>query len=163
MGVQVEGLIDVEEMLMILDTDAKRRSVGKLIDAGEKIQKIAIAMAPRDLGNLEHAIKMDPEPGSGRQRNELGQFVRTEVQVYIDMDMPVEDPHRKEDAVVGDYAYVAHEHITPMGPKGLGPNSIQKQLENPTVEVGGGFMTRAADMVEQDLADSIIEALNELF
>lgn len=158
MSLKVDGILGVEEMLMVMETTTRKRSVKGLIKAGKRLQKLAIKMAPVDEGNLEKAIKMIPE-GEGRERDDLGRFVRTEVEVYVDMDMPVPQRPGK---TVGDYAYEIHEHLTPMGQKNLGPKSNMKQMGS-NVIVGGGFMTRAADVIEQGLEADIVEALSEPF
>lgn len=156
MGVEVVGMLGTEEMLMTVENTTKRRIVKKLIEAGDQLRKTAIMMAPRDEGNLEEAIKMRPEPGSQRERDDSGRFMRTEVEVYIDMEAPVPERPGK---VVGDYAYEVHEHVTPMGQKNLGEKSIEKQLNTPQVEVGGGFMVRAADKIEEGIDDLLALAL----
>lgn len=161
MGVKVQGLLGAEDMLLQVESTGRKRVVRKLIREGEKIMHVARKMAPRDFGNLEHAIKMtpDPETYTGRERDDGGRFTRTEVTVYVDMDAPVPERPGK---TVGDYAYEAHEHITPMGPKNLGDHSVEKQLMTPDVEVGGGFMERAANLVEEGIDEALQEALGEL-
>lgn len=157
MGVEVVGMLAADEMVATLDVTTKKRIVKKLIVAGHQLMLLARKMAPRDEGNLEEAIQMNPDPDKpGRERDDLGRFARTEVEVYVDMEAPVPERPGK---VVGDYAYEVHEHVTPMGEKNLGEKSIEKQLVTPEVEVGGGYMTRAADMVEAGLDALLIEAL----
>lgn len=159
MGVTTIGVIDTQEMLIQLDVTTKRRVARKLIEQGANLMKLAKAMAPRDHANLEEAIHMRPDPGSARARDEAGRFVRTEVEVYIDMSAPV--PHRPG-KTVGDYAYEIHEHQTPMGSIRLGDKSAQKQAMHPEVVVGGGFMVRAAEQVEAGLEAALLAALNEI-
>ncbi|UUZ75526.1 hypothetical protein LP414_27810 [Polaromonas sp. P1(28)-13] len=161
MGVHIEGLFAAEEMLMVLDSTVKKRVVRMLIKKGDQLRKLAIKMAPVDEGNLEKAIKMRPDPGEpgGRERDEAGRFIRTEVEVYIDMDMSI--PGRPGETV-GTYAYEIHEHLTPMGSKNLGEKSNIKQLGSADVEVGGGFMVRAADKIEEGLDQALQAALEEI-
>lgn len=161
MGVTVQGLIDTEEMLLLLDTTAPKRVVKALVKAGKDLQKLAIKMAPVDEGDLEKAIMLRGDT-AGRERNAAGQFTRTEVEVYIDMDKPltpVANRPSRDGKTVGDYAYEIHEHLSPVGSWNLGPLSNQKQMSSPDVVVGGGFMTRAADQIETGLDGYMLEAL----
>jgi hypothetical protein len=162
MGITVTGVMEVEEMLINLDTDGRKRVVSALYKAALDTRKLARAMAPRDLANLEKAIKVRPEINSGRLRDEFGRFQRTEVEVYIDMDMPVDDPHRKRPATVGDYAWEIHEHLTPYGAKQLGEKSLDKQRRNSGIVVGGGFLERAATEIEQGLDERLRAVLDEI-
>jgi hypothetical protein len=159
-GVKVIGTLGVEEMLMVMETTAKKRVVRKLWEAGEKLRQIAVKMAPVDEGNLEAAIKIRPDAPDQRMRDAAGRFLRTEIEVYIDMAM---DVPKRPGKTVGDYAYVIHEHLSPMGSMNLGEESILKQLRTPEFEVGGGFLTRAADKVEEGLDAALNEALAGLF
>ena len=146
----VSGLIDVEAMLLRVDTTAKKRVTQRLINKAHQIQALAVRMAPVDEANLEAAIKVRPEI-AGRQRDEeTGRFVRQEIEVFIDMDMPIP---KRPGKTVGDYAYEMHEHLTPMGPKQLGEKSQQKAAANGGVQVGGGFLTRAVEQVAGELQD----------
>lgn len=147
MPVTIEGVVDTESLIANIDTKTKRRVVRKLIDEAHKIADLAKKMAPRDHANLEEAIKVRPDSPE-RTRDELGRFVRTEVEVYVDGDMPV--PQRP-DKTVGDYAYEMHEHLTPFGPLQLGEESRAKQASNGGVEVGGGYLTRAVEELGADI------------
>ena len=159
MGVTVQGLIGAEDMLLMLDTTVKRRVVRKLIEKGKELKNLAIRMAPVDDANLEKAIKMRPEGiDGGRERDETGRFIRTEIEIYVDMDMPVPGRPGK---TVGDYAYEIHEHLSPMGGLNLGDKSNMKQMSSPDVLVGGGFMTRAAEQIETGLDAAFQQALNQ--
>lgn len=155
MGFRVEGLISAEEMLLVLDTTVRKRVVKKLIAKGLELQALAIKMAPVDEGDLEKAILIRGAEG-GRERDEGGRFIRTEVEVYVDMDAPLEHRPGK---TVGDYAYEIHEHLTPMGPLNLGPKSNMKQMSSGDVIVGGGYMTRAGDVIETGIDAAMQEAL----
>ena len=157
MGVKVTGLKETGEMIYRLDTNTRRRVVRELFRKATQIQQLAIKMAPRDYGGLEQAIKVRPE-SMGRERNALGQFAKTEVEVYIDMDAPGLDPNRGE-VKVGDYAYEVHEHVTPAGSHQLGPQSVQKQ-GGQVEQVGGGFMDRAVAAVDKEIDAVLQEMLN---
>lgn len=149
MPITVAGLIDTEAMLARIDMDTKKRVTSKMYAKAVAIQHLAIKMAPIDRGNLEKAIKVRPET-PGRARDEAtGQFVRQEIEVYIDMDMAIPERPGK---TIGDYAYEMHEHLTPAGPLKLGPLSAEKQSG---AQVGGAFLTRAMD----ELANGFITEL----
>lgn len=158
MGVRVTGMRDVQEMLYRLDSNGKRRVVATLYRAAQDMVKLARAMAPRDLSNLEKAIKMRPEQ-LGVVRDAYGRFTRTEIEVYIDGDMAADG--RKAGTTVGDYAYEIHEHLEPYGLMQLGEASRAKQRGS-SVKVGGGFMERAAQEIEAGIDRRLIEVLDEL-
>lgn len=160
MGAKVSGVLETDVMLLRVDTTAKKRVVRELFRQARKLRDTARKMAPRDYGALEEAIQMTEE-GVGRQRNEAGQFVRTEVDVYIDMEHPAGDPARP-DAVVGDYAMEVHEHMEPYGEMQLGEKSLEKQTGQQEV-VGGGYMTRAAQSLDVDFDAALELALADLF
>ncbi|MFW6855385.1 hypothetical protein ACODYM_29260 [Burkholderia gladioli] len=155
MAITVTGEISVQELLLHIDQNTRRRAVKAMIGAAEKIQETAIEMAPRDEANLEHAIKIsgadDEQP-----RDQAGRFVKKEISVYVDTSMEVPSRPGK---TVGDYAYDMHEHLTPYGPKRLGPESQEKQAANPGVTVGGGYLERAlaqhSDEVFSDVARAV--------
>lgn len=154
MPIVVSGFAGVDALLVRVDMDTKKRVTSKMWIKAKKIQELAIKMAPLDEANLEKAIKVSPET-PGRARDEAtGQFVRQEIEVYIDMEMPVPGRPGK---TVGDYAYEMHEHLTPMGPLQLGPRSLEKSSG---AQVGGGFLTRA---MEQEAEGIIQELAMDLF
>lgn len=159
MGLNVTGVRNVSEMLINLDTNGKKRVVSALYKAGKDTQRLARAMAPVDEGNLEQAIKLRPEGGTAQLRDEYGRFAKTEIEVYIDVNMPVPGRPGK---TVGDYAYEIHEHLTPYGFMQLGPKSQRKQARNGGIEVGGGFLDRAAAEIEQGLDARLLAVLDEM-
>ena len=147
---------DAESLILRFDTTTKKRVTQKLAEKTKEVRDLARRMAPLDRGNLEEAIKMRPDEGDNASqiRNVLGQFVKREYDVYVDMDMPIEERPGK---TIGDYAYEMHEHLTPVGPKNLGLKSEEKQEENPDIIVGGGYLTRALDEIGKDLIREIGE------
>ncbi|MDR9847019.1 HK97 gp10 family phage protein [Herbaspirillum huttiense] len=157
MGVKVTGIGEVSDLIRQLETTTRRRAVKKLHEKGVEMRDLARKMAPIDDGNLEKAIKVRPETLGDRARDEMGRFVRTEIEVYVDVDMPVPDRPGK---VVGDYAFEIHEHLTPAGPMQLGPRSEEKNQNNGGVEVGGGFLDRAAAEIEKGLEAAFNEILS---
>jgi len=158
MGVKVSGLIDSETMLLNIDSTLKRRARKVLVREAEKVQKLAIKMAPVDHGGLEEAIKITGNDAT-TARDELGRFARVEVEVYVDMEAPGKDPNRG-DVKVGDYAYEIHEHLEPVGEMKRGPKSNQKNSTNGGVEVGGGFMTRAALVIDDRIEEELKQILS---
>lgn len=155
MGVVVTGAIEAEQMLLNVDSNAKRRALAAVIAGAKEIQEMAIRMAPIDHGNLEEAIKVD-EGGSGRDA-ETGRFKRKEVTVYVDSSMPVPERPGK---TVGDYAYEIHEHLEPKGPWQLGERSREKQ-EGSDVIVGGGYLERALDALKDKIINEVAAAMRD--
>lgn len=148
MPVRVAGIMETEIMLAQVSETTKRRAVKKLHEKAVEIANLARKYAPIDEGNLEKAIKVFPETIGERVRNEAGQFVRQEVFVYVDLDMPV--PERPGETV-GKYAYTMHEHLTPFGPLNLGERSAEKQSGQREM-VGGKYLERAMN----EIGDSVL-------
>ncbi len=148
MPVRVAGIMETEIMLVQVAENTKRRAVRKLHEKALEIAALARKYAPIDEGNLEKAIKVYPETIGERLRNEAGQFVRQEVFVYVDTDMPV--PERPGETV-GKYAYTMHEHLTPFGPLNLGELSAAKQSGQREM-VGGKYLERAMT----EVGDSVL-------
>jgi hypothetical protein len=157
MGVKVSGIIDTQTMLLNVDTTAKKRVRSMLIRRAYNIQDMARKMAPIDTGDLEKAIKVIGDgPAS---RDTLGRFTRVEIEVYIDMEAPVEGRPGKK---MGDYAYEMHEHLTPYGRLQLGEKSRAKQAGSAGVMVGGGFLERAAEMFEKAIDKELLDIVRDL-
>lgn len=157
MSFTVNGLLGVENMILELDVNTRRRVNSVMHEQAIALRDLARAMAPVDEGNLEEAIKVSPD-----EDVDVFGMRNVEYRIYIDMDM--EAPHHNadgsvtkgtEDKVVGDYAYYVHEYVTPAGNNQLGPESQLKQEANGDVEVGGGFMTRAAEEIEKTIIQQI--------
>ena len=157
MGVKVSGTIGVGQMLLRLDTTAKRRVLRELYAQAYRTRDLARRFAPHDLGNLEEAIKVRPEQ-QGPLRDGAGRFARQEIEVYIDMEMSVPERPGK---TIGDYAYEIHEHLYPYGPWQLGQRSIAKQ-QGQSELVGGGFLERAAEEIEGQLDKVLLDILRDL-
>ena len=157
MGVRINGTLGVKNMLLRLDTTAKRRVLRELYAQAYRTRDLARKYAPRDVGNLEEAIKVRPEQ-QGTLRDVGGRFARQEIEVYIDMDMPVPERQGK---TIGDYAYEIHEHLAPYGLWQLGDNSMAKQ-QGQSEQVGGGFLERAALQIEGQLDKVLLDILRDL-
>lgn len=161
MPVTVEGAINTEEMLLRLDTTAKKRVTFALSKRALMLQAMAIKMAPVDEHNLEKAIKTRGTD-SMRARDDSGRFQKRQIEVYIDLDMEVIDPHRNKPATVGQYAYEIHEHLHPAGTKELGIKSQLKQATSDVV-VGGGFLDRAVEaVIDSSFDEELVEILRDL-
>jgi len=157
MPMVVNGVLSVQEMLLNLDHEGARRVVRELYKQALKTRDLARKFAPVDEGNLEEAIKVHPDE-LGVKRDAFGRFARTEVEVYIDMDMPIDG---RDGKTVGDYAYIQHEWLTPYGPWKLGEKSVRKQ-NGQSEQVGGGFLERAAQAIEDEIEDALLDILNDL-
>jgi hypothetical protein len=149
MSVTVEGT-NLGLLLQQMGEKVTRGVFAQMKVEAEKVAQKAREFAPVDHGNLEQAIKVR-EAGGGR--NELGQFARKSVEVYVDGEMPVPERPGK---TVGDYAYEMHEHLTPAGPLQLGPKSEAKNAGSG--QVGGKYMERAGDAVAAEILASLTDA-----
>jgi len=154
MGIEVQGVEELKILLSQGGEKAVRGVLAQMRREAESIKNLAQDMAPLEFGNLEQAIKVR-EIGGGR--GQFGQFERKSLEVYIDGDMPVPERPGK---FVGDYAWEAHQHITPYGFKKLGIWSQAKQDSQSEV-VGGGFMERAADKVSERMMNRLIEVAKD--
>lgn len=145
-------------MLAEVSSNTRRRAVRKLHEKALEIAALAKKYAPVDEANLEKAIKVFPEVmPETRVRNSAGQFVRQDVFVYVDTDMPVPQRPGK---TVGDYAYTMHEHLTPFGPLNLGERSAAKQSGQREM-VGGKYLERAMNEIGESVVGEVsISVLN---
>jgi hypothetical protein len=150
MTVKIEGLENLGALLQQAGERAVRGVYAQMKNEAEKLAAKARENAPLDDGNLEKAIKVR-ETGGGR--NELGQFAKKSVEVYVDQTQPVDDRPGK---TVGDYAWEMHEHLTPAGPLQLGPKSADK--DGGRGVVGGKYLERASDEIEKELLGNLTAA-----
>jgi hypothetical protein len=152
MAVEIIGLENLTVALEQVGVKAVAGAIVAMRKEAETVAEYAREYAPLDEGNLEKAIKVR-ETGGGR--NELGQFARKGMEVYVDQSMPVPERPGK---TVGDYAYEVHEHMEPTGgPKKRGPLSEQK--DGGRNVVGGGYMTRAAKDAERHVMEAVAAAV----
>lgn len=133
---RVSGLEAIIRELTMVEGRTKANAARTIRRMMIRAQKLAIQMAPVDEANLEKAIKV-AEFGGGRGAD--GRFMRKTFELYVDGSMPANEKGK----TVGDYAYIMHEHLTPYGPKQLGPRSQAKNAANGG-KVGGMFLIRAA-------------------
>lgn len=152
MPVELQGLDNLAVVLQQVGEKAVRGAYAAMRAEAETVADYAREYAPVDHGNLEEAIKVR-ETGGGR--NELGQFARKSVEVYVDTSMPVPE---RPDKTVGDYAYEVHEHMEPTGgPMKRGEQSEAK--DGGRNVVGGGYMSRAANDAEKHVVEAIAAAV----
>lgn len=157
MGVEVDG---VEKLMFLLRQGGSRAVKGafqQMKKEGEKIADLARLMAPVDEGDLEKAIQTRAVGGG---RSEGGQFAQKQIIIEIDGDRPAGVNREGQISVVGDYAYLMHEHLTPFGHYRLGPRSQAKQAGS-SVMVGGKYLERAVAEVEKGLINRIIGAVQD--
>ena len=160
MGMKIEGFEETKIYLQAKVEEASSTAMTTLLEVAKDIQTLAKKMAPIDYGNLEEAIKL--RTTGGLVRNKRGHFVGGGgATIYVDNEMVAEQPgsHRKEQVVVGDYAWFIHEHLTPYGSLRLGKLSQEKQDADPSVQVGGGFMDRAAAEASKELLPLMAKAV----
>lgn len=150
MGISVTGVEELKFILQKASAQAPKHVFDQMKREGKKLQTLARAMAPVDVGNLEEAITLETEGGG---RDSRGRFLAKVVAVFIDMNQPVEG---RPGHVVGEYAYEMHEHLTPAGPMKLGKKSQAKQAGQ-SETVGGGFMERAGDEIEAGMMGRLID------
>ena len=155
---KVFGLVEVDALLYRVTTEVPRGAAKGLRKTGEDMAALARRMAPVDHGFLEDAIKVDPPKGTPQPRDDRGRFMQKQIIVYVDGTMPAYG-----NKTVGDYAYTIHEHQAPVGNLyALGKRSFEKQLADPGVIVGGGFMDRAAEVVMTGIDPWIEDLLKEV-
>lgn len=155
MSVTIEGTDNLGVLLQQVGERAVRGIFTQMKVEAEKIAEKARENAPVDHGDLEKAIKVR-ETGGGR--NDLGQFARKGVEVYVDGTLPAHDSKGRErpGKTVADYMWEMHEHLTPAGPLQLGPKSQEK--DGGSGKVGGKYLERAADDVEKEMLGSLTAA-----
>jgi hypothetical protein len=121
---------------------------------GQAMADLAAAYAPHDEGYLEKAIKSE-DAGGGRDGS--GRFLRREVIVYVDPDMPGSGGAR----TVGDYAYLMHEGLAPYGDGtyNRGPGSVAKAATTGQ-PVGGKFLQRAVEKISTRLTERLARMLS---
>ena len=144
MGIKVTGLDELDYNLKQTGAKTVRGVSEQMRKEAEAIRDLARKFAPIDEGNLEDAIEMAEEGG----RDAMGRFTRKQYAVFVDL------LHGANGKVVGDYAYLMHEHLTPYGPYGLGKLSQAKQAMQPEM-VGGQYLARAVQEVTRSMMQRI--------
>lgn len=149
MGISVSGVEQLKLVLQKASKEAPANIFKRMQAEGKDLQTLARKMAPVDVGNLEDAISISTEGGG---RGSDGRFLSKAISVFVDMDAPVEG---RPGHIVGQYAYEMHEYLEPYGDYQLGEKSRAKQ-SGQSEEVGGGFMDRAAEQIEERLMERLI-------
>lgn len=148
MPLEIIGIDTLENIIKQTGGKAQDGVARQMKKEALKIQELAKKFAPVDYGNLEDAIDIEEEGGG---RDDMGRFVRKSYRVFVDMNHPA-----AHGQVVGDYAYLVHEHMTPYGEIGLGPNSMRKQMSQAEM-VGGLYMDRAVDEVMKGMMSRLVD------
>jgi len=143
------GLRIVDTATALLENSGSKtnkKALSAMRKGGGKIQDLAQQMAPIDKGNLEDAI-ITQEDRNG---------VNGRVRIFIGID----PSHSAGDGKnVGEYGELIHELLYPGGSWKLGKRSKEKQDANPGVQVGGQFIERALDELEDDIVKDIERAI----
>lgn len=152
MGIEIEGIDQLEYLIRQGGAKAQKGASEQMKREATRIRDLARKFAPIDEGNLEDAIQIE-EVGGGR--NETGQFQRKSYNVFVDMFHPAQN-----DGIVGQYAYIMHEHLAPFGPYKLGPRSRAKQAGQGEM-VGGLYMDRAVAEVMRGMVGRLARAASD--
>lgn len=156
MSFKVEGLDLVKFMISQGGEKAIKGAIDHMRVEANAMAELARRQAPVDEGNLEDAIIVRDDGGG---RDNAGRFQRKTVVVEVDNNKTVVDSSGRA-KLVGDYAWVMHEHLTPASNEyQLGKLSLAKQAANPDVIVGGKFLERAVEEVSKGLMDRMAAAI----
>lgn len=143
MGIKLDT--DINALVTILKQTGERVQRGvaqKMVDGGRAMRDRAREYAPVDLGNLEHAIKM--------QSDRTGIHGRTQVYIFVDEGMEVRG---RPGHLVGEYAMIMHESDYNLGLKS------QAKAAALGVHVGPKYLERAAnDMIDGTVSSMLREA-----
>ena len=123
----------------------------RILQSSDDVAFVAQEMAPRKTGTLESAIEARPSVARTPYTVKGGVWVRGTAYNPID--------HKR----VSEYRIEAHEEITPAGNKRLGPGSVQKNAsilgKYDGVGVGGWFMTRALEFMQDKIINQLRNAI----
>ncbi len=161
MSIEVVGLDNLAALIRAAADNKKRGVAAEMGLVAEEMLSISKQMAPVDEYNLVDAIKLKtPTKGA---RDEKGRFAKLTWTLYVDTDVVAAIYKNGNIKTVGDYAYEIHEYMEPHGDKyHRGPKSQAKQ-DGGQYEVGGGFIDRAADIVEEVLEGRLKSAIDVQF
>lgn len=134
-------------------TKAARRQLRR---EAELVEDVAKKMAPVDFGDIENSIGMYQ---LSFNRDSKGRFTADQFVIGVDPNYVCKDPRDGQKKRAGDYVIQVHEYL-PWGtamkvPRwdgvlwGLGEKSLAKQAQVAPYQVGGGFMWRAFEEVNQ--------------
>lgn len=154
MGIEYGGFDELQANLRQIGPRAERAVTRQMRAETYRIAELAKRFAPIDEGPLEDAIQVMEEGGA---RDDRGRFTRKSFTVYVDVDQ-----QGSHNAMIGEYAYRMHEHLTPYGPLKLGKNSRAKQAGQSEM-VGGRYLERAVQEVSDGLMNRLIEVSRKGF
>lgn len=141
MGIRIKGIGAVATKLENFGRRSSRDAREALKEGAYDVQDLAKRQAPRDKGNLERAIKVDRDRG--------GINTRIRWFVFVDDNADAGNGNR-----VGQYADLVHEGLHDLV-NGPSDNTRRKQAENPDVEVGPFFLSRAVEKLEPEIKAKI--------
>lgn len=121
--------------------------------SADEIVRVAQIQAPRDLGNLEKAIRVLKSYGvRGRLQIDIG-VLPTGNEVNIN-GKPIN---------LNDYAAIIHENYESVFAKnGPGKRTLEKMAQYPSYRIGSGFLSRAADAEEKKLEPKMIAVVDHI-
>ncbi len=153
MAIEITG--DFDELIVeIRQTGerARKNAARRMGQEAERIQQLARDYAPVDSEGIEESIRVEKEGGE-----RIGE--RVSFTVFVDGD------HIAPDGTpVGEYAFMQHEGLVRAKGGGWtynwhpGPKTRQKMAEL-GVFCGPKFLERAADEREQEIAESVFNAV----
>lgn len=153
MGIEYSGFDELRTNLQQIGPRAERAVTRQMKAEAYRIADLAKRFAPVDEGPLEDSIQVMQEGGG---RDDRGRFARTSFTVYVDTDQ-----QGSHGALIADYAYRMHEHLTPYGPLKLGKRSQAKQVGQSEM-VGGRYLERAVQEVSDGLMNRLIEVTRRM-
>lgn len=133
----VTGVKTLQYKLRRLDDEVNRDLTNTFNKGATEIRDLARKYAPRDLANLEEAIKTEKSPSKKR------------IDVYVDTKLPVPE---RPGHFVGEYARRMHEGYYDLGKRSLAKQSRLK------VKVGRKYLERAL----KDLRAPLIKKMENL-
>lgn len=148
MGIEYSGFDELQANLRQIGPRAERAVTRQMRAEAYRIADLAKRFAPIDEGPLEDSIKVLQENGG---RDARGRFTRASFSVYVDVY-----EQGSHGAMIADYAYRMHEHLTPYGPLKLGKQSRAKQAGQSEM-VGGRYLERAVEEVSDGLMNRLIQ------
>lgn len=121
--------------------------------SAEKIVKLAQLLVPEDTAALRDSIRIERTYGTNN---------RLSINVVAGNKIITLENGRTID--LNTYALIVHENYSQMKP---GARTQEKQAANPGVQIGEGFLTRAAEMqvpqATKDMEQSIFKLINVIF
>lgn len=147
-GVKIVGAGAVQISLSNIAQKVPAHAARTMQRAAARIVKTAKLMVPEDTGALMESIRIERGVQSDR---------RIFINVVAGNQIITLPNGRTVD--LNEYALIIHENYDSMSP---GENTIKKQAANPNIEVGSGFMTRAAETEKPRLMTSLIKGIDQI-